>query len=66
MSKTKQSKSLSMTVRFLKRCRKKWIGYCDVADRERMPNMKAFYLKRVNAAKLIIEQLDSPQPKDNK
>ena len=46
-------------IKFLKRYQKKWVKYCDVADSEGMPNMKAFYSKRVNAAKLIIDTLDT-------
>ena len=58
----------SKVKKFLKRYRKKWAGYCDVADREGMPNMKAFYSKKIKAAELLIDTFSdsSPKPQENK
>ena len=69
MSKVKTvSQSQKTTVRFLKRYIKKWENYCNVADGEGMPKMKAFYSKRIKAAELIISVFsdNSPKPQDNR
>lgn len=62
MSKAKAT-TKQTTINFLKRYQQKCLGYCGVADREGMPNMKSFYTKRANAAKLIIEALSDNSPK---
>ena len=69
MSKVKKSsQSQKTTVSFLRQYIKKWKHYCDVADRERMPKMKAFYSKKIKAAELLIDTFSdsSPKPRENK